>query len=92
MKKLLFVIMSAFALLIGIYPLIYVFVEHRHTFLGSKSSELLQSLIWRLHFLRMLFLVGWLFLQAGVSLEIHSGINISGFTKVLEKSMQLLSS
>ncbi|WP_241330164.1 DUF2306 domain-containing protein [Chryseobacterium arthrosphaerae] len=50
MKKLLFVVMCIFALLIGAYPLIYVFVDHQHTFLGSKSPELLHHLIWRTAF------------------------------------------
>lgn len=65
MKNLLFVIMSAFALLIGIYPLIYAFVEHRHTFLGSKSPELLQNLIWKTAFFAhiifggLALLTGW---------------------------------
>lgn len=50
MKKLLFVIICIFALLIGAYPLIYVFVEHKYTFLGSKSPEILHNLIWRIAF------------------------------------------
>lgn len=50
MKKLLFVIICIFALLIGAYPLIYVFVEHKYTFLGSKSPEILHNLIWRIVF------------------------------------------
>lgn len=47
MKKLLFVILSVFALMIGLYPFIYVFVEHKNTFLGSKSLEVLQNQIWK---------------------------------------------
>ncbi|MGE8432309.1 DUF2306 domain-containing protein [Chryseobacterium joostei] len=50
MKKLLFVIICIFALLIGAYPLIYVFVEHKYTFLGSKSPDILHNLIWRIAF------------------------------------------
>ncbi|MDR6460156.1 putative membrane protein [Chryseobacterium vietnamense] len=50
MRKLLFVIMAVLALLIGAYPLIYVFVESKYTFLGSKTPELLHSLIWRTAF------------------------------------------
>lgn len=50
MKKLLFVIMCVFALMIGAYPLIYAFVDHQHTFLGSKSPELLHHIIWRAAF------------------------------------------
>ncbi len=47
MKKLLFVIMGILALLIGLYPFIYAFVEHKYTFLGSKSSEVLHNVIWK---------------------------------------------
>jgi len=50
MKKLLFVILCIFALLMGAYPLIYVFVEHKNTFLGSKSLEILQNTIWKTAF------------------------------------------
>ncbi|NIF05510.1 DUF2306 domain-containing protein [Chryseobacterium sp. Tr-659] len=50
MKKLLFVIMCAFALFIGLYPFIYIFVEHKHTFLSSKSPEVLHNLLWKIAF------------------------------------------
>lgn len=50
MKKLLFIMMCFFALLIGIYPLIYIFFEHKYTFLGSKSSEILRNQIWNFAF------------------------------------------
>ncbi len=50
MKKLLFVIMGVLALLIGAYPLIYAFVEHKHTFLGSKSPEVLHHIVWKTAF------------------------------------------
>lgn len=46
MKQLLFVILCIFALIIGLYPLIYVFVEHKNTFLGSKPPEVLQNQLW----------------------------------------------
>lgn len=50
MKKFLFVIMCFFALMIGMYPLIYFFVEHKHTFLGLKSPEILHNQIWKFAF------------------------------------------
>ncbi|WFB66373.1 DUF2306 domain-containing protein [Chryseobacterium sp. WX] len=50
MKKILFVMMGVLALLIGAYPLIYAFVESKYTFLGSKSPELLHSIIWKTAF------------------------------------------
>lgn len=42
--------MAVLALLIGAYPLIYAFVESKYTFLGSKSPELLHSMIWKTAF------------------------------------------
>ncbi|AZA78924.1 DUF2306 domain-containing protein [Chryseobacterium sp. G0186] len=50
MKQLLFVILCVFALIIGLYPLIYVFVEHKNTFLGSKPPEVLQNQLWKTAF------------------------------------------
>ncbi|HIC8808537.1 TPA: hypothetical protein ACW71U_002499 [Elizabethkingia anophelis] len=50
MRNFLFVIICIFALLIGIYPLIYAFVDHKHTFLGSKTPEVLHNTIWQLAF------------------------------------------
>lgn len=50
MKRLLFIILCFFALIIGLYPLIYVFVDHQYTFLRSKSPEVLHHLIWRTAF------------------------------------------
>lgn len=50
MKKFLFIIICFFALIIGMYPLIYAFVEHKNTFLGSKSLEVLQNQFWKFAF------------------------------------------
>ena len=50
MKKILFVLMSVLALLIGVYPLMYAFVEHKYTFLGSKSLAVLHNIIWKTAF------------------------------------------
>lgn len=50
MKKILFVLICVFALIIGLYPLIYAFVDHKNTFLGSKSAEILHNQIWRFAF------------------------------------------
>ncbi|WP_045491470.1 DUF2306 domain-containing protein [Chryseobacterium sp. StRB126] len=50
MRKPLFIIICILALLIGAYPLIYAFVEHKNTFLGSKSLEILQNQIWKFAF------------------------------------------
>ncbi|WP_185113776.1 DUF2306 domain-containing protein [Chryseobacterium sp. Leaf405] len=65
MRKLLFVILCISALLIGAYPLIYLFVDHKNTFLSTKSPELITDLVWRsAFFLHIIFagfslLIGW---------------------------------
>lgn len=50
MKQFFFILIGIFALIIGLYPLIYIFVEHKNTFLGSKSTEILQNQIWKFAF------------------------------------------
>lgn len=45
-----FIIFAVLALLIGLYPLIYVFVDHKYTFLSSKAPEILNNPIWRFAF------------------------------------------
>lgn len=50
MKKILFLLLCTFALMIGAYPLLYLFVEPQDTFLSSKSPELLKSMIWETAF------------------------------------------
>ncbi|MGH1518923.1 DUF2306 domain-containing protein [Chryseobacterium sp. JK1] len=50
MKKIFFVLMSVLALLIGIYPIMYAFVELKYTFLSSKSPVLLYDITWKTAF------------------------------------------
>lgn len=50
MRKLLFIIICILALLMGTYPLIYAFVDHKNTFLSSKSLDVLQNQIWKAAF------------------------------------------
>lgn len=47
MKKFLFVTFCILAILIGVYPLMYAFVDHKHTFLGSKTPEVLHNMLWK---------------------------------------------
>lgn len=49
-KKIGFVLMGILALLIGMYPLLYAFVEEKYTFLGSKAPEISQDAIWKTAF------------------------------------------
>ncbi|WP_346985900.1 DUF2306 domain-containing protein [Chryseobacterium sp. POE27] len=50
MRKLLFVIMTVLALLIGAYPFLYALVEAKDTFLNSKSPEILHNMLWKTAF------------------------------------------
>ncbi|RFM30906.1 DUF2306 domain-containing protein [Chitinophaga silvisoli] len=50
MKIWLFVIICILAILIGAYPLIYVFVDHKNTFLHSKSPEILGHIVYKTAF------------------------------------------
>jgi len=65
MRKLLFVLICIFALMIGAYPLTYAFVDHKNTFLHTKAPELLANLVWKAaFFLHIIFaglslLIGW---------------------------------
>ncbi|WP_431611632.1 DUF2306 domain-containing protein [Chryseobacterium sp. 'Rf worker isolate 10'] len=83
MKKLLFVIMCVLALLIGLYPFIYAFVEHKYTFLGSKPSEVLHNVIWKSAFFShiifggLALFIGWS--QFSVSFR-NKNIRIHRFT------------
>ncbi|ASK28905.1 hypothetical protein CEY12_01730 [Chryseobacterium sp. T16E-39] len=71
MKKFLFIILAVLALLIGLYPLIYVLVDHKYTFLSSKTSEILSNSIWRFAFFchiilgAISLLIGWRQFGAG---------------------------
>lgn len=49
-KKTGFILMGILALLIGVYPLLYAFVEEKYTLLGSKAPEILHNTIWKTAF------------------------------------------
>ncbi|MDR6736268.1 DUF2306 domain-containing protein [Sphingobacterium sp. 2149] len=56
MKKLMFILICVLALIIGAYPLTYVFVDHKNTFLHLKTPELLSDSVWRsAFFLHIIF-------------------------------------
>lgn len=50
-RKLLFILLCVFAILIGIYPLMYAFVEPKYTFLATKPPQILYNLIWKTAFI-----------------------------------------
>ncbi|MFK8103426.1 MAG: DUF2306 domain-containing protein [Saprospiraceae bacterium] len=65
MKKVLWVLLVITALCIGIYPLIYFFIDETFGLLMHKSSELLANAFWRLGFYThitlggLALLIGW---------------------------------
>lgn len=65
MKTLIWILFGFFAVLIGLYPLAYLFFDMRQGFLASKSAELLQNTVWQWAFYQhILFgaialLTGW---------------------------------
>jgi len=65
-RKVLFVPIAITAILIGLYPLMYVFVPHQYTFLGTKIPELLKDKLWmsafyfHIIFGGLALLVGWI--------------------------------
>jgi uncharacterized membrane protein len=65
MKILFFIIICILAILIGVYPLIYVFVDHKNTFLHSKSPEVLGHIVYKTAFFAHItfggiaLLIGW---------------------------------
>ncbi|WP_374329477.1 hypothetical protein [Soonwooa sp.] len=50
MKKTFFIIFAVFCVLIGLYPLIYVFLDRSFGLLRFKDQEVLQNLFWNIGF------------------------------------------
>lgn len=65
MKRILWIIMVILAILIGLYPIIYLVVEGRFGLFRSKSDELLSNTFWQIGFYLHTFtgglalLIGW---------------------------------
>lgn len=65
MKTFLWILFVLLAVLIGLYPLGYLFFDMRQGFLASKSAELLQNAVWQWAFYQHIFfgaialLTGW---------------------------------
>ncbi len=66
MKKASWILVGIFSTLIGLYPLIYLFVDRQFGLLNSKSTELLQDNLWNIAFYGHIILggfallIGWL--------------------------------
>ncbi|QQT25908.1 DUF2306 domain-containing protein [Sphingobacterium spiritivorum] len=64
-RKVLFILFCVLSLVIGLYPLMYAFVEPKYTFLGTKTPEILHNIIWKAAFMtHILFggialFIGW---------------------------------
>lgn len=72
MKKWLYVLMAIFAILIGLYPLLYTVIPETEGFLSTKPLELVQSGIWKLSFYThisfgaLALLIGWVQFSAKI--------------------------
>jgi uncharacterized membrane protein len=66
MKKILRFLMPCFAILIGIYPVIYLIIDRRFGLLASKSDALLANVLWNVSFYvhiilgGIALLIGWI--------------------------------
>ncbi|WP_313027970.1 DUF2306 domain-containing protein [Soonwooa sp.] len=66
MKKTFFIIFAVFCVLIGLYPLIYVFLDRSFGLLRFKDQEVLQNLFWNIGFYTHIIfgglslLIGWI--------------------------------
>ncbi|MBZ9631903.1 DUF2306 domain-containing protein [Salegentibacter sp. LM13S] len=66
MKKASWVIIGLLSIIIGLYPVIYLFIDRKFGLLGTKSVELLSNNVWNIMFYAHIFLgglallIGWL--------------------------------
>ncbi|MGJ1283462.1 DUF2306 domain-containing protein [Sphingobacterium spiritivorum] len=51
LRRVLFILFGVLALAIGLYPIMYAFVEPKYTFLGTKTPEILHDIIWKTAFI-----------------------------------------
>ncbi len=64
-KKLSWILFAVLAILVGLYPAIYLFVDRKFGLLSSKTNELLADPIWNIGFYTHIFfaglalLIGW---------------------------------
>lgn len=65
MKKTRWILFLAFAILIGLYPFSYLFINPDYTFLNTKSDELRSSVLWQwgfnchIYFGGLALMIGW---------------------------------
>ena len=65
-RKVLWILMAVFSILIGLYPAIYFLTDRKFGLLGSKSSELLANIFWNVGFYTHIILgglalfIGWI--------------------------------
>ena len=65
-RRVLWILMVSSAILIGLYPIIYLLIDRMFGLLGSKSDELLANIYWNIGFYTHIFfgglslLIGWM--------------------------------
>ncbi|WP_026897622.1 DUF2306 domain-containing protein [Daejeonella oryzae] len=95
-KKILWILMAAFAIAIGFYPAIYFLADRNFGLLSSKSNELLSNVFWNIGFYTHIIfggialLIGWV--QFGSkfrnqNLKLHKVIGIVYMMSVLCSSI-----
>ena len=66
MKKISKIIIAVLSLCIGLYPLIYLFIDRKFGLLSSKSTEILNNNLWNIAFYGHIILgeitlfIGWI--------------------------------
>jgi hypothetical protein len=64
-KRIVWILMALMSILIGLYPAIYFFIDRKFGLLGSKSDEVLTSILWNASFYihiilgGLALLIGW---------------------------------
>ena len=96
-RKKTFIPIAIFAVLIGLYPLMYLFVSKEYTFLSTKSVEILKDQLWRIFFMLhvsfggLSLLIGWIQFIQKVRLQKPSIHRIVGFVYILSVLISAIS-
>ena len=58
MKKASWIILGVLSITIGLYPILYFFIDREFGLLGTKSVDLLSNTLWNIMFYAHIFLGG----------------------------------
>ena len=74
-KKIMWILLIVFAIIIGLYPSIYFFIDRKFGLLSSKPAELLTNTFWNIGFYThillggMALLIGWIQFSSKIRLK-----------------------